>query len=171
MREKHGGPLSSRVLGSAGKRKGVICILRSLSLLYEYGPGRSTGTQTPGLGVSQPGSSVGTPAASVMGRVALTSSQWHAETPQRFGRACPHPRCPGGSCRSCFGAQRHLGMVGVGVTVSSSGPTRLGGHVHGPRNDPRTRFRDLRVPGKHLQPGVLGCWKVGRGEALIVVDT
>lgn len=40
----------------------------------------------------------------------LTSSQWRAGTPRRSGRVCPHPRCPGGSCRSCCGVQRHLGV-------------------------------------------------------------
>lgn len=38
-----------------------------------------------------------------------TSSRWHAGSHQRFWRVCPHPRFPGGSCRSCSLAQRHLG--------------------------------------------------------------
>lgn len=37
-----------------------------------------------------------------------TSSQWRAGSHQRFWRVCLHPRFPGGSCRSCSLAQRHL---------------------------------------------------------------
>lgn len=89
------------------------------------------------------------------GRGARTSSPRHAETPRRSGRACPRPRCPGGSCRSCFGAQRHLGD-GVGFAVGSSSPARAGGHGHGLGNEPRTTCRELRVPGERPQPGMLG---------------
>lgn len=86
---------------------------------------------------------------------ARTSSRRHAETRRRSGRACPRPRCPGGSCRSCFGAQRHLGG-GVGVAVGSSNPARARSHGHSPGNEPRTTCWELRVPGECPQPGMLG---------------
>lgn len=71
---------------------------------------------------------------------APTSSRWRAETPRRSGRECRRPRCPGGSCRSCSGAQRHL----------SWGPLSAGqGLGCSPRNDPRARCRPL-PPRAHL---------------------
>ena len=41
-----------------------------------------------------------------------TSSRWRAGNHQRFWRVCLHPRFPGGSCRSCSLAQRHLTQRG-----------------------------------------------------------
>lgn len=56
------------------------------------------------------------------GWTGLTSSQSRAGTHRRLGTGFPPPRSPGGSCKSCFLAPRHL----LGQKSLSANPQQLG---------------------------------------------
>lgn len=57
----------------------------------------------------------------VQGWPGLTSSQSRAGTHRRLGMGFPPPRSPGGSCKSCFLALRHL----LGQKSPSANPQHL----------------------------------------------